>query len=78
MAAGALGWSSSNLLSIVAGVLLTGRWVQQNPVGVAAWAQIDRVVEQAGGEDAGDDGQVRAGLQQDGDGHAGQRHQGMR
>ena len=51
------------------------RVVQQDPVGVAARTQVGHVIEHPGGQDAGDDGQVPAGLDQDGDGHAGQRQQ---
>jgi uncharacterized RDD family membrane protein YckC len=53
-----------------------GEGVEQDPVGTAARAQVDQVVEDAGGEDAGHDGEVPARLEQGGDSHAGQRQGG--
>ena len=44
-------------------------------MGVAARTQVGHGIEHPGGQDAGDDGQIPAGLDQDGDGHAGQRQQ---
>ena len=45
-----------------AAVRLADYRVEQDPVGVATGAQVHHVVEHPGGDDAGDDGQVPAGL----------------